>query len=122
MSHQKRTSEVIDEAHKQLAEVQLGPLAHLGNRLAIAACAAQIVEASKALHKHNQALDKVEASRIELEASEAKLEEMDKQILAAVAAKYGVDSYEYEVVSGKRKIGNKRPRKNKTKSVRQAAG
>ena len=117
MSHQKRTSEVLDEAHKQLAEVQLGPLAHMGNRLAIATWAAAINDASKALDEYNQMVDELEASQLALEASEAAVNEMGEQLIAAVAAKYGIDSYEYEVVSGKRKIGSKRPRKKRTKSA-----
>ena len=48
--------------------------------------------------------------------SEAEVVRMSDEILAAIAAKHGIDSYEYEVASGKRPIGRKRPGKKKTKS------
>jgi predicted nucleic acid-binding protein len=116
MEYQKKTSEDLDEAHRALAELELGPLAHMGNRLAIAALAAQIAEATTALNKYNQMVDQLEASEIALKASEAEVQRMSDEILAAIAAKYGIDSYEYEVASGQRPIGSKRPRKKRTKS------
>lgn len=118
MEYQKKSSEALDEAHKALAEVELGPLAHMGNRLAIAAWAAQIAEATTTLNKYNQMVDELEASEIALEAAQAEVERMGDEILAAIAAKFGIDSYEYEVASGKLPIGSKRPRKKRTKSKR----
>ena len=124
MKYRKRSSETIDTAHKQLAETEkrlaeseiIEPLAHLSNRLEIAAWAAQINNASKMVQEYNRMVDELEASEVALDAQVAKVEEMNEQILAATAAKYGIDSIEYEIVSGKRKPNRKLPRKKQPRS------
>ncbi|MBD0270161.1 MAG: hypothetical protein ICV77_17930, partial [Cyanobacteria bacterium Co-bin8] len=65
---------------------------------------------------YNEALSFVDRASSTVQDTEKQLRTLSERMLIAVAAKYGKDSYEYEMAGGTRKIERKRPVR-KTSSV-----
>jgi hypothetical protein len=87
----------------------------LGNGITAAAFDRLIAATRAKLETYNQTLATADDQQNELHAAEQALKDMSGRVLAAVKAKYGPDSTEYELAGGTRTSERKRaPRKPST--------
>ena len=112
MARQKRTSNILEVAHKRMAGLNsISPAPDFGPGLKVAAYAAEISEFSTRLDGYNQMSSAVDEAQNQLDAAEEGLNESNKRMLAAVKAHYGTDSNQYEQAGGTRLRDHKRPAK-----------
>jgi len=71
---------------------------------------------SHQLEDYNSALSSVDELGNQIKTQEKKLKDLTERMLAAVAARYGKDSDEYEKAGGTRKSERKRPARRGGKS------
>lgn len=110
MAFRKRTSKVIEQA--QIRSDGLGTIdadLDLGNNLTLTNYDQQIAQTQAALDAYNKALAAADAAANALQNAEEQLGDLSERMLVGVAAKYGKDSYEYEMAGGTRKSDRKRP-------------
>jgi hypothetical protein len=81
----------------------------LGNGLTAAVFDQQIAATRAKLETYNQTLATADDQQNELLAAEQALKDLSGRVLAAVKAKYGPDSSEYELAGGTRTSERKRP-------------
>ena len=113
MARKRRTSAVLETARQRLAGLkQINPIPDFGGNLSAAGGDAIVGDISGELDSYNQNYAALDDQQNRLEAKEASGNDWSKRILAAVAAKYGTDSSEYEMVGGTR-LSERKPRSGK---------
>jgi len=103
MARTKRTSAVSEAAKLRLAGLQsIDPLLDLGGGLTVASFKADIEDVDGELNTYNTMLSNVDQVSNRLETKEDKLNDKSTRMLAAVGARFGKDSDEYEKAGGTR--------------------
>lgn len=110
MPRPKRSSRVLDKAERRVAAIKsISATLDLGNGHTVDSFNSVIETTRNKLFDYNSSLSTVDAAQTALVEAEKKLMEVTEHILLSVAAKYGKDSYEYEMAGGIRKSDRKRP-------------
>lgn len=110
MPRLKRSSKVLDKAERRIAAIKsISATLDLGNGHTVDSFNSVIETTRTKLSDYNSSLSTVDAAQATLVEAEKKLMEVTEHILLSVAAKYGKDSYEYEMAGGIRKSERKRP-------------
>ena len=113
MGRLRRSSSAIDQVAARINGLKSkDPNFDLGNGLTAAVCEQALTTTRGKLNTYNQTLATADDQLNELTASERELKDLSKRILAAVKAKYGSDSSEYELAGGTRDSEHQ-PRKSK---------
>lgn len=110
MSHKKRTaSRAVQNASTRAAGLEsIDPALDLGGGMSLEAYNAAIEDTRSKQTAYNTLLSQSDEAANVFEAAEANLRDLTARMLAAVAARYGRDSNEYEQAGGKRKSDRKR--------------
>jgi len=110
MSRQKRTSSrSLQNASARAAGLgSIDSALDLGSGMTIEAYNAAIEDTRSKLTAYNTLLSQSDEAANVFDAAEAHLRDLTDRMLAAVAARYGRDSNEYEQAGGKRKSDRKR--------------
>jgi|SRR5215472_1512443 len=117
MAKRKRESKTLNKMEQRLAGMRaIDPNLDLGGGTSVAAIAAQCTDLQGKVDGYNQTLSQSDAALNAVHAAEKQMGDQYHQVLIKVAAKYGLDSDEYEKVGGKRKSARKR-RKRKSKKA-----
>lgn len=117
MARRKRSSQVVDLALKRLAGLKsINPNLDLGHGLTVAAYSKQLTATVGAIDNYNVMLSKIDDALNHIVDLENELNELNVRMLDAVAAAYGLDSSEYEMVGGTRTSDRKKPRKGNDES------
>lgn len=110
MARSKRSSKVLDKAERRIAAIKsISATLDLGNGYTVNSFNTIIEATRNKLSDYNSSLSTVDAAQTALVETEKKLMEVTEHILLSVAAKYGKNSYEYEMAGGIRKSERKRP-------------
>lgn len=110
MGRQKRTSSISESAKLRLAGLQsIDPALDLGGGLTVASFKADIEGVDADLNTYNTMLSDVDQFQNRLAAKEDKLNDKSTRMLAAVGARFGKDSDEYEKAGGTRASERKKP-------------
>ena len=103
MARTKRTSAVSEAAKLRLAGLQsIDPLLDLGGGLTVASFKADIEDVDADMNTYNTMLSDVDQVQNRLGTKEGKLNDKSTRMLAAVGARWGKDSDEYEKAGGTR--------------------
>ena len=113
MARKRRTSGVIETTRQRLAGFkQIDPAPDFGGNLNAAGGQAIITDFTGELDSYNQNTAALDEQQNLVDSKEDAANDWNKRVLAAVGAKYGTDSSEYEMVGGTRTSERKRsPRK-----------
>lgn len=112
MARIKRSSTVLETARQRVAGLKtITPTPNFGGALDLGQYEQDINAFSAALDKYNDTLTLLDRMQNDLDTAEARLRELNKRVLAAVGALYGLDSSEYEAAGGTRSSERKRPAK-----------
>jgi hypothetical protein len=110
MARKKRTSSVLEAAHRRLAGLKsITPAPDYGSTLSLAGYSTQITDFSTRLDSYNQMVSTLDDLQNQLDAEENKLNETNKRMLSATGGHDGPDSSEYEQTGGTRLSDRKRP-------------
>lgn len=110
MPRPKRSSKVLDRAERRSAAIKaIDATLDLGNGHTVDSFNSVIAATRTKLFAYNSSLSTVDAAQTVLVEAEKELMELTAHILLSVAAKYGKDSYEYEMAGGTRRSERKRP-------------
>ena len=111
MPRQKRTaSRVIQIAAARAAGLEsIDPKLNLGSEMTLAGYRGAIAEALEKQAAYNTLLAQGDEAKNLFESAETKTRDFSDRMLAAVAAKFGRASNEYEQAGGRRKTGRRRP-------------
>ena len=100
---------MLDVAHHRMAGLNsISPAPDFGPELSLTAFSAEINTFTATLDRYNQMLSGIDEVQNQVDAGEARLRDLNKRLLAAVAAHYGADSNQYEQAGGKRVRDRKR--------------
>ncbi|MDA0243447.1 MAG: hypothetical protein OT477_08530 [Chloroflexi bacterium] len=103
MSRLKRTSPTVQEAETRLASLKaIDEELDFGNGLSLADYIAEITALHAELSAYNAKLSELDGLLNKVQAREKALRAYSSRMLAAVAARYGRDSNEYEQAGGTR--------------------
>ena len=103
MARTKRTSAVSEAAKLRLAGLQsIDPLLDLGGGLTVTGFKADIEGVDADMNTYNTMLSDVDQVANRLDTKEDKLNDKSTRMLAAVGARFGKDSDEYEKAGGTR--------------------
>jgi hypothetical protein len=113
MARQRRTSAPLETTRQRLAGLkQIDPAPDFGGNLNAAGGQALVTDLSDELDGYNQDNAALDERQNVVDRKEEGASDWNKRVLAAVGAKYGTDSSEYEMVGGTRTSERKRsPRK-----------
>jgi hypothetical protein len=113
MARQRRTSPALETTRHRLAGLkEINPPPDFGGNLNVAGGEAVVTDLGAELDSYNANLVALDEQQNVVETKEAGAGDWNKRVLAAVGAKYGADSREYELVGGTRTSDRKRsPRK-----------
>lgn len=112
MARRKRTSTVLEAAHRRLAGLKsISPAPDFGSSLSLPAYSTEIDAFSAKLDSYNQMVSTLDDLQNQLDTAEGKLHETNRRMLSAAEAHYGPDSSEYEQAGGTRTSDRKRPTK-----------
>ncbi|MDX6575926.1 MAG: hypothetical protein QOE96_1879 [Blastocatellia bacterium] len=113
MARQRRTSAPLETTRQRLAGLkQIDPAPDFGGNLNAAGGQALVTDLSDELDGYNQDNAALDERQNVVDRKEEGASDWNKRVLAAVGAKYGTDSSEYEMVGGTRLSERKRsPRK-----------
>jgi hypothetical protein len=113
MARQRRTSAPLETTRQRLAGLkQIDPAPDFGGNLNAAGGQALVTDLSDELDGYNQDNAALDERQNVVDRKEEGASDWSKRVLAAVGAKYGTDSSEYEMVGGTRLSERKRsPRK-----------
>lgn len=110
MPRPKRSSKVLAQAERRIAAIKsISATLDLGNGHTVDSYNTVIEATRTKLSDYNSSLSTADAALTTLVEAERKLMEVTEHVLLSVAAKYGKDSYEYEMAGGIRKRDRKRP-------------
>jgi|SRR5262252_1885849 len=119
MARLRRASPVLETTRQRLAGFkQIDPPPDFGGNLNVAGGEAVVTDLTGELASYNQNSAALDEQQTLGDTKEEAAGDWNKRILAAVGAKYGTDSSEYEMVGGtrtseRRKSGRKGPVTNK---------
>ena len=103
MARKRRTSAVLETARQRLAGLkQINPAPDFGGNLNAVGGQAVVTDIAGELDSYNQNYAALDDQQNRLETKEDGGNDWSKRILAAIGAKYGTDSSEYEMVGGTR--------------------
>jgi hypothetical protein len=110
MPRPKRSSKVLDKAERRIAAIKsISATLDLGNGHTVDSFYTMIEATRTKLSDYNSSLSTVDAAQAALVEAEKELMEVTEHVLLSVAAKYGKNSYEYEMAGGTRRSDRKRP-------------
>lgn len=110
MPRKKRGSNTLDNAQRRVAGMKsIAPDLDLGDGLTVSHFTQQIELLQSQLGTYNEFLSFADRALSTVEDTERQLRNLSERMLIAVAARYGKDSYEYEMAGGTRKSERKRP-------------
>lgn len=110
MPRKKRSSPVLDRGERRAAALKsLGHSLNLGDGLTLENYMLQLEMLRSQLATYNESLSFVDRALSTVQDTEKEIRELSERMLIAVAAKYGKNSYEYEMAGGIRKSERKRP-------------
>lgn len=113
MARQRRESSILNEAQNKLLSLKtIDGKFDFGNSLDVATYGNSIEELKGLLDSYNTLLNQVDEKVNLLQASEKKVREFNSRLLAAVAARYGRDSSQYEKIGGVRTSERKKIRRS----------
>ncbi|PSN18213.1 hypothetical protein C7271_13705 [filamentous cyanobacterium CCP5] len=113
----KRNSVVLEKADQRASAISsIQADLDLGNGLTLEAYRAAIDSVREKQQHYNAMLSSVDQLYSQLEDEERALREMSEHMLSGVKARFGRDSYEYEMAGGVRHSERKRPQR-KPKAV-----
>lgn len=111
MARQRRTSAVLETARQRLAGLkQIDKAPDFGGNLNAAGGEAVITDCADELDSYNQNNAALDEQQNVVDTKEDAAGDWSKRVLAAVGAKYGTDSSEYEMVGGTRTSERKKPK------------
>ncbi|MDX6443557.1 MAG: hypothetical protein QOH71_631 [Blastocatellia bacterium] len=111
MARKRRTSAVVENTRQRLAGLkQIDPAPDFGGNLNAAGGQALITDFTAELDSYNQNTAALDEQQNLVDTKEDAANDWNKRVLAAVGAKYGTDSSEYEMVGGTRTSERKRPK------------
>jgi hypothetical protein len=113
MARKRRTSGVLETTRQRFAGFKkINPAPDFGGNLNAAGGQTVITELADELDSYNQNTAALDEQQNRVDTKEDTAGDWNKRMLAAVGAKYGTDSSEYEMVGGTRTSERKRtPRK-----------
>lgn len=110
MARLKRSSQVLEKAERRCAGLKsISETLDLGEGLSLENYLVLIDGLRSQLASYNESLSIVDRAAGIVQDTEQQLKTLSERMLIAVAAKYGKDSYEYEMAGGTRKSDRKRP-------------
>lgn len=110
MTRLKRSSQVLEKAERRCAGLKsINVALDLGGGLTLENYLLLIDGLRSQLASYNESLSIVDRAASTVQDTEQQLRTLSERMLIAVAAKYGKDSYEYEMAGGTRKSERKRP-------------
>jgi hypothetical protein len=111
MARKRRTSAVVENTRQRLAGLkQIDPAPDFGGNLNAAGGQALITDFTAELDSYNQNTAALDEQQNLVDTKEDAANDWNKRVLAAVGAKYGTDSSEYEMVGGTRTSERKKPK------------
>ena len=111
MARKRRTSVVLETTRQRLAGLkQIDPAPDFGGNLNAAGGQAVITDFASELDSYNQNTAALDEQQNVVDTKEDAANDWNKRTLAAVGAKYGTDSSEYEMVGGTRLSERKKPK------------
>jgi hypothetical protein len=112
MARKRRTSAVLETTRQRLAGLKkINPAPDFGGNLNATGGEAVITDFTGELDSYNQNVAALDEQQNRVDAKEDTANDWNKRMLAAVGARYGTDSSEYEMVGGTRLSERKqRPR------------
>ncbi len=109
MARLKRSSQVLEKAEHRCAGLKsISGTLDLGEGLTVENYLLLIDSLRSNLATYNESLSIVDRAASTVQDTEELLKSLSERMLIAVAAKYGKDSYEYEMAGGTRKSARKR--------------
>lgn len=110
MPRKKRSSPVLDRGERRAAALKsVSPSLDLGEGLTLENYTLQLELLRSQLTTYNESLSFVDRALSTVRDTEKEIRDLSERMLIAVAAKYGKNSYEYEMAGGIRKSERKRP-------------
>ncbi|HBL10410.1 MAG TPA: hypothetical protein DD379_03175 [Cyanobacteria bacterium UBA11162] len=110
MARLKRGSQVLQKAERRCAALKsISATLDLGDGLTLDNYLLLIDGLRSQLDSYNKSLSMVDRAAIIVQDTEQQLRTLSERMLIAVAARYGKNSYEYEMAGGTRKSDRKRP-------------
>lgn len=110
MPRPKRSSPVLEKGNRRAAALKsISPDLNLGERLTLERYQLELDKLQSQLDTYNESLSFVDCALSVVRDTEKEIKVLSERMLIAVAAKYGKDSYEYEMAGGTRKSDRKRP-------------
>lgn len=110
MPRQKRSSPVLEKGNRRAAALKsISPSLNLGDGLTLDHYQLELDKLRSQLATYNESLSFIDRALSTVRDTEKDIRVLSERMLIAVAAKYGKDSYEYEMAGGIRKSDRKRP-------------
>ncbi|WP_035990656.1 hypothetical protein [Leptolyngbya sp. KIOST-1] len=110
MPRQKRSSPVLEKGVRRAAGLKsISPSLNLGDGLTLDSYLLELDKLRSQLATYNESLSFADRALSVVQDTEKEMRVLSERMLIAVAAKYGKDSYEYEMAGGIRKSERKRP-------------
>ena len=110
MPRQKRSSPVLEKADRRAAALKsISSSLNLGDGLTLDHYQLELDKLRSQLATYNESLSFIDRALSTVRDTEKDIRVLSERMLIAVAAKYGKDSYEYEMAGGIRKSERKRP-------------
>lgn len=110
MPRQKRSSITLEKADRRAAGLKsISSTLNLGDGITLESYLLEIDTLRSQLSIYNESLSFTDRALSTVQDYEKQLRTLSERMLIAVAAKYGKDSYEYEMAGGIRKSDRKRP-------------
>ncbi len=115
MSYRKRSSSVYGDAIRRMASLlSIEPTLDLGNGLTVQNYQSAIDEVKNVTDSYNTTLSEVDSKLSALKDKEKFLRDLSARMLLAVAARFGRDSYEYQMAGGTRQSSYRKRSQTKT--------
>jgi hypothetical protein len=110
MPRQKRSSSVLEKGDRRAVALKsISSNLNLGDGLTLENYHLELDRLRSQLDTYNESLSFVDRALSMVRDTEKDIRVLSERMLIAVAAKYGKDSYEYEMAGGVRKSERKRP-------------
>jgi hypothetical protein len=120
MRKKKQSSQSLERANTRAAALaSIDPALDLGNEITLAAYKAALSNTRGLMDTYNTLLSQVDEASSRFKQSEKALNDWTDRMLAAVAARFGRESDEYEKAGGTRKSERRRPATNKSRTTAQ---
>ncbi|PSN10267.1 hypothetical protein C7293_28760 [filamentous cyanobacterium CCT1] len=110
MPRKKRSSSTLDRGERRAAALKsVSSTLNLGEGLTLENYVLRLELLRSQLETYNESLSFADRALSTVRDTEKEIRELSERMLIAVAARYGKDSYEYEMAGGIRKRDRKRP-------------